>query len=141
MILETHSKHRADALQSPIHAALESGRYPPWLVELVTDTNESARTVTQHETWFRFSDGSISRKEHHALLMGFWPLFERFPKFLALNLLKCDYGSDSVRNAVRDWLKENREQFNGEPPLNYMLSGEFEKLLMVRNYTEWLTSR
>lgn len=107
MILETQSKRRADALQSPIHAALESGRYPPWLVEMVTDTNESAQTVTQHEAWFRFRDGNISRKEHHALLMGLWPLFERFPKFLALNLLKCDYGSDSVMNAVRDWLIKN----------------------------------
>jgi len=94
-------------MQSQINTALESGRYPQWLVGMVTDTSESARAVTQHDAWFRFSDGTISQKEHHAMLTELWPLFERFPKFLALNLLKCDYGSDSVMNAIRDWLIKN----------------------------------
>lgn len=94
-------------MQSQITTALESGRYPQWLVEMVTDTSETARAVTQHEAWFRFNDGTISQKEHHTMLTELWPLFERFPKFLALNLLKCDYGSDSVMNAIQDWLIRN----------------------------------
>ena len=59
----------------------------------------------------------------------------------AYQIFRALYDILQDENAVRDWLKENREGFDGEPPLNYMLSGEFEKLLMVRNYTEWLTSR
>jgi len=94
-------------MQKEINTALETGQYPEWLLNVVTETKESARAVTNHEAWFRFSDGTISKKQHQALLMAFWRLFERFPKFLALNLLKCDFGSDSVMNGIRSWLLQN----------------------------------
>lgn len=94
-------------MQKEINIALESGHYPEWLANVVGETKESARAVVNHEAWFRFSDGTISQQQHQALLLAFWRLFERFPKFLALNLLKCDFGSDSVMNGVRGWLLQN----------------------------------
>ena len=57
--------------------------------------------------WYQFSDATIPEEKHHALLIGFWPLIERFPQFLALNLLKCTYGEDTRLNKARGWLIKN----------------------------------
>lgn len=59
----------------------------------------------------------------------------------AFEIFRALYDILQDLKSVKDWLKENREQFNGDTPLNFMLSGEIEKLLAVRNYTEWLTTR
>ena len=74
---------------------------------MVVETEESANAVAQHEAWFRFSDATIPQEQHHALLMGFWPLIERFPQYLALNLLKCSYGANPALNTARGWLIKN----------------------------------
>ena len=81
--------------------------YPRWIQDVVHDTTKTAHAVANHEAWRRFSDGTISESKHHALLIGFWPLIERFPQFLALNLLKCSYSDDLTLNAARGWLIKN----------------------------------
>ena len=91
-------------MQGTITTAVESGWYPQWLVDVVMETNETARAVTHHEAWHRLSDGTIPEEKHHALLTGCWPLIERFPHYLALNLLKCSYGADPALNLARGWL-------------------------------------
>ena len=90
-----------------VDEALAANRFPSWLAEVVEETKPQAKTVANHEAWKRFSDGSITQSKHHALLHGFWPLIERFPQFLALNLLKCSYGTSSAINAARGWLIKN----------------------------------
>ena len=87
--------------------ALAANRFPTWLTQVVEDTKPKAQRITHHEAWERFSDGTISQNNHHGLLCGFWPLIERFPQFLALNLLKCSYGSKPALNAARGWLIKN----------------------------------
>ena len=90
-----------------VDEAMKTHRYPEWLQDVVYETQDAANQVIQHEAWFRFSDGTIPQEKHHALLLGFWPLIERFPQFLALNLLKCSYGSSSPLNSARGWLIKN----------------------------------
>lgn len=85
----------------------EIEKYPQWLQDVVGETNEAAQAVGHHEAWYQFSDGTIPESKHHALLIGFWPLIERFPQFLALNLLKCSYGNNSILNSTRHWLIKN----------------------------------
>ena len=92
---------------SSVQQALEGGRYPQWIQDVVVETEESANAVARHEAWYRFSDATIPQEKHHALLNGFWPLIERFPQFLALNLLKCSYGANPALNAARGWLIKN----------------------------------
>ena len=92
---------------SSVQHALESGRYPQWIQDVVMETEDSANAVAHHEAWYRFSDATIPQEKHHALLIGFWPLIERFPQFLALNLLKCAYGEDTALNKARGWLIKN----------------------------------
>ena len=90
-----------------VEEALAANRFPAWLTNVVADTKPKAQAVANHEAWQRFADGTIPQTKHHALLCGFWPLIERFPQFLALNLLKCSYGSNAALNAARGWLIKN----------------------------------
>ncbi|GJL56102.1 MAG: hypothetical protein NPIRA02_32340 [Nitrospirales bacterium] len=90
-----------------VETAIHSGRYPTWIQTIVEETEAGAQSVAKHEAWFRFSDGTIPQAKHQALLMGLWPLIERFPQFLALNLLKCSYGEQPGLNTIRGWLINN----------------------------------
>ncbi|WP_454063786.1 TenA family transcriptional regulator [Candidatus Nitrospira salsa] len=90
-----------------VEAAINSCRYPQWIQDIVVETEHGAQAVAKHEAWFRFSDGTIPQIQHQALLVGFWPLIERFPQFLALNLLKCSYGEQPGLNTARGWLINN----------------------------------
>lgn len=94
-------------MPASVDAALQTDRFPPWLKDIVRETQPRAHAVAHHEAWYRFSDGTIPEARHHALLIGFWPLIERFPQFLALNLLKCVYGGDATLNKARGWLIKN----------------------------------
>lgn len=90
-----------------IEPSFDTSNYPQWVQDMAVETQEAAHAVGQHEAWYRFSDGTIPREQHHALLIGFWPLIERFPQYLALNLLKCSYADDAALNAARGWLIKN----------------------------------
>lgn len=83
---------------------LELSGYPTWVQDLVQETNESALVAVKHDVWTRFRAATIAREVHQDMVMGLWPLFERFPQFYSLLLLKCHYGGDSSMNATRGWL-------------------------------------
>ena len=91
-------------MPNAVEDALAENRFPLWLAQVVEDTKPKAQAIAQHEAWKQFSAATITQEKHHVLLSGFWTLIERFPQFLALNLLKCSYGSDSGMNAARGWL-------------------------------------
>jgi len=94
-------------MTSSLQTALQTCSYPSWISDLIGTTEPTAKAIAHHEAWYRFSDGTISQHRHHALLLGFWPLIERFPQFLALNLLKCSYGADPALSTARGWLIKN----------------------------------
>jgi pyrroloquinoline quinone (PQQ) biosynthesis protein C len=81
--------------------------YPPWLRRLIEESEAAKERVTQHDTWRLMSEGAITPRLHHLMLVGFWPLIEKFPRFLALNLLKTSHGRDSGVNLARSWLARN----------------------------------
>lgn len=82
-------------------------RCPSYLQDLVVDTTEARRGVTAHEAWRRMREGTITPVQHRNMLVGFWPLIERFPQYLALNILKTTHGRDAGQNAARSWLARN----------------------------------
>ncbi len=94
-------------MPASVDTALQTDRYPQWLKDIVHETSPNAQAVAHHEAWYQFSDATIPEEKHHALLIGFWPLIERFPQFLALNLLKCTFGEDRALNKARGWLIKN----------------------------------
>ncbi|MCW5892301.1 MAG: iron-containing redox enzyme family protein [bacterium] len=82
-------------------------RYPSYLQDLVVDTGEARRGVTAHEAWQRMREGTIDAAQHRRMLVGFWPLIERFPQYLAQAILKTTHGRDVGQNAARSWLARN----------------------------------
>ncbi|MEW6269304.1 MAG: iron-containing redox enzyme family protein [Thermodesulfobacteriota bacterium] len=80
---------------------------PSWLRDVVASVEPAKRRVAEHEVWRRMRAGTITRREQRNVLVGFWPLIERFPGLLALNLVKTSYGRDAGQNAARSWLARN----------------------------------
>jgi pyrroloquinoline quinone (PQQ) biosynthesis protein C len=78
--------------------------------EIVVGTEAGSVRVADHEVWRRMREGGLTALQHRHLLVGFWPLIERFPQLLALNLLKAPYGRDPGINAARGWLARNLRQ-------------------------------
>jgi len=93
----------SEAVDSPARMA----RYPLWAQDLILESREAKEAVTRHEAWRLMSEGTISRRLHRIMLVGFWPLIEKFPHFLSLNLLKTTQGRDAGVNAARTWLARN----------------------------------
>lgn len=81
--------------------------YAPWIQDLIGESTERRLRVSRHEAWRKMADGSITPLEHRHVLVGFWPLIDRFPQFLALNLLKTCHGRDAALDAARTWLAKN----------------------------------
>jgi len=81
--------------------------YPHWIQDLIGESTERRLRVSTHEAWRRMADASITPLEHRHVLVGFWPLIERFPQFLALNLLKTSHGRDAGIDGARSWLAKN----------------------------------
>jgi len=81
--------------------------YPHWIQDLIGESTERRLRVSGHEAWRRMADGSITPLEHRNILVGFWPLIDRFPQFLALNLLKTNTCRDPAINGSRAWLSKN----------------------------------
>jgi pyrroloquinoline quinone (PQQ) biosynthesis protein C len=82
-------------------------RYPQWARDLLLESQRSRDAVVAHDTWRLMREGEAGRRLHQIMLIGFWPLIERFPSFLALNLLKTSHGRDVGINAARSWLARN----------------------------------
>src|SRR5436190_7317507 len=96
--------------QDPGMAASSPGtvtRQPAWVRELVLETDAARVAVVEHEAWRAMREGTISRPLHRLMLVGFWPLIESFPKFLALNILKTTHGAHPAEDAARFWLARN----------------------------------
>src|SRR5262245_18057516 len=81
--------------------------YAPWIQDLIGESTERRLRVSQHEAWRKMAEGSITPLEHRHVLVGFWPLIDRFPQFLALNLLKTRHGRDRAVDAARTGQAKN----------------------------------
>jgi pyrroloquinoline quinone (PQQ) biosynthesis protein C len=81
--------------------------YPRWVQDMAAGTDAAKSLVAEHEAWRLMRTGSISSAQHRNIMVGFWPLIEKFPHFLALNLVKTSYGRDAGVNAARSWLARN----------------------------------
>ena len=81
--------------------------YPAWIQDVVFATDVGKAAVRDHRALNSMVEGSIGWREHHNLLIGFWSLIERFPHFMALNLLKTTFGRNPGVNKARAWLARN----------------------------------
>ncbi|WP_114238597.1 TenA family transcriptional regulator [Dyella sp. C9] len=81
--------------------------YPRWVQELVEACEPARRSVRDHVMWDMMSEGHIDQATMRNFMVGTWSLIERFPSFMAQNLLKTQYGRSVGDNLARRWLVRN----------------------------------
>ena len=81
--------------------------YPNWLQDVIHESTDRRLAVANHELWRTMADGTFAPHAHRNLVVGFWPLVDCFPQFLALNLLKTNTCRDPAINGSRAWLSKN----------------------------------
>jgi pyrroloquinoline quinone (PQQ) biosynthesis protein C len=99
----------------------ELGSYPQWAQDMVGSCQESKQQVLDHELWAMMRERTLDQRATTNFMVGIWPFIERFPAYMALNLLKTRYGRSSGDNLARRWLVRNIrvEQNHAEYWLNW----------------------
>jgi pyrroloquinoline quinone (PQQ) biosynthesis protein C len=102
-------------------ALTELSSYPEWAQDLVTDCETTKKGVVDHEVWSIMGDARLDAVGTRDFMVGVWPVIERFPGYMALNLLKTRYGRSKGENMARRWLVRNIrvEQNHAEYWLNW----------------------
>lgn len=85
----------------------ELSSYPQWAQDMIAACEPARRSVRDHVMWDLMSEGRIDLTTMRNFMVGTWSLIERFPSFMALNLLKTQYGRSPGDNLARRWLVRN----------------------------------
>ncbi|PWK85321.1 TenA family transcriptional regulator [Fulvimonas soli] len=99
----------------------ELASYPQWAQDMVADCASTRQRVLDHEIWRLMMALELDEESTYNFMAGLWPFIERFPGFMALNLLKTRYGRSPGDNLARRWLVRNIrvEQNHAEYWLNW----------------------
>lgn len=100
---------------------MELSSYPTWAQDLVTACQATKQGVIDHEVWSIMCEARLDAVATRDFMVGIWPVIERFPGYMALNLLKTRYGRSKGENMARRWLVRNIrvEQNHAEYWLNW----------------------
>jgi pyrroloquinoline quinone (PQQ) biosynthesis protein C len=95
--------------------------YPQWAQDMVVACQAAKQEVLDHELWAKMRETTLDPVCAANFMIGTWPFIERFPAFMALNLLKTQYGRSAGDNLARRWLVRNIrvEQNHAEYWLNW----------------------
>ncbi|HET6806202.1 MAG TPA: iron-containing redox enzyme family protein [Frateuria sp.] len=85
----------------------ELSSYPQWAQDMVGACEETRQSVIRHELWDLMREVRLGRQGTRDFMAGIWPLIERFPAYMAYNLLKTRYGRSPGDNLARRWLVRN----------------------------------
>lgn len=85
----------------------ELSSYPRWAQEMVAQCEPTYRKVTEHEILARMTSLTLDEAATCEFMAGLWPFIERFPGFMAQNLLKTRYGRSEGDDMARRWLVRN----------------------------------
>ncbi len=81
--------------------------YPQWAQDMVADCESTKQSVLDHELWAMMRDATLDPVSTANFMVGIWPFIERFPGYMALNLLKTRYGRSPGDDLARRWLVRN----------------------------------
>lgn len=85
----------------------ELASYPQWAQDMVADCAATKQQVLDHDIWQMMTALQLDEESTRNFMMGLWPFIERFPSFMALNLLKTRYGRSPGDDKARRWLVRN----------------------------------
>jgi pyrroloquinoline quinone (PQQ) biosynthesis protein C len=83
------------------------GSYPVWLQRVVRETSRDKARVVDHELFALMRDARLPLRAMQRFLVGVWPTIEQFPRFMAMNLKKADYGESLGHDMARRYLIHN----------------------------------
>lgn len=86
---------------------LEITSYPTWAQDMVEDCAEARRRVVGHELFQKMRDAELGERETRTFLAGVWPVIEQFPQYMAMNLVKVQYGRTRGHDMARRYLIRN----------------------------------
>ena len=81
--------------------------YPHWLQAVVAECSEARQTVVGHELFRLMRDGQLSAPAARTFMLNAWPVIEQFPQYMAMNLLKVQYGTAPGHEMARRFLIRN----------------------------------
>jgi pyrroloquinoline quinone (PQQ) biosynthesis protein C len=81
--------------------------YPQWLQDVVKDCEEAKREVVYHPLCKAMKDATLDLESTHRFLIGFFPVIEQFPQFMASNLMKARFGQSQGEGMARSYLIQN----------------------------------
>ena len=85
----------------------ELASYPPWLQEVVRETNPDKERVVKHAIFAMMREAKLPLPQVQRLLTGIWLTIERFPQFMAMNLQKMHVGNSLGADMARRFLIQN----------------------------------
>jgi pyrroloquinoline quinone (PQQ) biosynthesis protein C len=85
----------------------ELSSYPIWAQDMIADCQQAKQTVVDHELFAMMSEAKLDQESTANFMLGIWPVIERFPGYMALNLLKTQFGRSVGDNLARRWLVRN----------------------------------
>jgi pyrroloquinoline quinone (PQQ) biosynthesis protein C len=81
--------------------------YPAWAQDMVDSCAEVRAQVARHELFARMRDAALQPGQTSTFLVGVWPVIEQFPQYMALNLLKVQFGRARGHDEARRYLIRN----------------------------------
>lgn len=81
--------------------------YPAWAQDMVESCAEARQRVASHELFHRMRDGVLGAEHAYTFFVAVWPVIEQFPQYMALNLLKVQYGRTRGHDLARKYLIRN----------------------------------
>jgi pyrroloquinoline quinone (PQQ) biosynthesis protein C len=71
---------------------MDPASYPAWMQQIIGECSEARRAVVDHDIFQHMSEGSLPPAVMRHFFFGVWPVIEQFPQYMAMNLLKVEYG-------------------------------------------------
>lgn len=81
--------------------------YPAWAQDMVERCAPARTRVAGHELFRRMRDNALDDTQIRGFLIGVWPVIEQFPQYMAMNLLKVQYGRTYGHDEARRYLIRN----------------------------------
>lgn len=81
--------------------------FPLWVQEIVAECQDIRDKATKHLFWELFASGKLTQQQIRRFLVGFWPVVEQFPRYMAMNLVKAPYAESRGEEMAREWLIRN----------------------------------
>lgn len=115
--------------------------YPQWVRILVEKCSLGRESVIYHDFFQRMRDARLCNQANRRFLTAIWPTIVQFPQYLALNLLKVQYGHSRGHDLARKYLIRNirAEQSHADMWLDWAQAYGLSREEIINNSSSGIT--